>query len=263
VNPNEHIPHLIVWSTFNIFAACSNAVLLAVMLISQRQNTNWVLVNLVLIFIVASATGSLLIWTGHDLDSHPPYGLCLFNASMSVANVPLMAGSAIAIVLEAWGSVVIACHPSWQPALQWTRWKSFLLALPYISGIPLLIAALVIGTRMPEKVYRGSPFYCVVDNAGLEDASLGFGAAYTFLCLALSGWTSLNLITARWRVRRIIEYPGVSYSFICRTLFFSIFVSVAFVVGVVDLFMAFTTIIPDIALSTCSVAVFFIFSTSK
>ncbi|KAJ6546924.1 hypothetical protein B0H19DRAFT_1265900 [Mycena capillaripes] len=263
VDPNEYAPHLIVWSTFNIFAACSNTILLAVTLISQRRNANRVLVNLELIFILTSACGSILIWTGHARDLHPPYGLCLFNASIGMANVPLMAGSAFAIVLKVWGSVMIPCHPRWQPIVKWIIWKPFLLALPYVSGFPLFVAGLVLGTRDPSKVYRGSPFYCVVENPPVQNAASGFGAAYTFLCLVLSVWTTVNLISTRWRVRRLIEYPGVSYSFVCRTLVFSIFVSVAFVVGILSLMSTFASIVPDVVLASCAVAVFFIFSTSK
>ncbi|KAJ7826648.1 hypothetical protein B0H13DRAFT_2440459 [Mycena leptocephala] len=229
VDPNEYIPHLIVWSTFNIFAACANTALLAVTLISQRRDANRVLVNLEFIFILTSAIGPLLIWTGHARDLHPPYGLCLFNASIGMANVPFMAGSALAIVLKVWGSVMTACFIRWRPIVKWIIWTPFLLALPYLSGLPLFIAGIIIGAHDPSKVYRGSPFYCVVDYPPIQNTSSAFGAGYTFLCLIFSGWTTINLITTRWRVRRIIEYPGVSYSFVCRTLFFSIFVSVAFV----------------------------------
>ncbi|KAJ7771559.1 hypothetical protein B0H16DRAFT_1305969 [Mycena metata] len=253
VDPHEHLPLLTVWSTFNIFAACANSVLLAVTLVSQRWDTNYVLVNLEAIFILTSAGGSLLVWTGHALDQHPPYKLCLVNASLGMANVPLMAGSALAIVLKVWGGVMIACHPRWQPVVKWIIW------------MPLVVYSIRIGNQNPSTVYRGSPFYCVVDHPMLQNATSGFGAAYTFLCLVLSVWTTVNLIATRWRIRRIIEYPGVSYPFVCRTLFFSIFVGVAFaqVVGIVSLTSTFSAMIPDVVLSSCCVAAFFIFSTSK
>ncbi|KAF7353723.1 hypothetical protein MVEN_01057500 [Mycena venus] len=144
VDPNEYLPHLIVWSTFNIFAACSIAVLLVVTLISQRRDANRFLINLEVIFILTSATGSILVWTGHALDSHPPYALCLFNASIGMANVPLMGGSALAIVLKVWGSVMIACHLRGQRIVRWIIWKPFLLVLPYVSGLPLFIAGLIV-----------------------------------------------------------------------------------------------------------------------
>lgn len=163
VDPNEYIPHLIVWSTFNIFAACANTALLVVTLISQRRDANRVLVNLVFIFILTSATGPLLIWTGHARDLHPPYGLCLFNASIGMANVPFMAGSALAIVLKVWGSVMTACFIRWRPIVKWIIWTPFvrhllngtwkirslsrliqLLALPYLSGLPLFIAGIIV-----------------------------------------------------------------------------------------------------------------------
>ncbi|KAJ7349031.1 hypothetical protein DFH08DRAFT_777924 [Mycena albidolilacea] len=262
-NPREYLPHLIVWSTFNIFAALAIAALLLVTLVSQRRAADRALLNLEAIFILTSVSGSILVWTGHALDTHPPYALCLFNAAIGMANVPLMAGAALAVVLKVWGSVMIACHIRTRGVVQWIIWKPFLLALPYLSGLPLFIAGLIIGTRDPSKVYRGSPLYCVVENPGVQNTASAFGAAYTFSCLVLSVWTTINLVTTRRRVRRIIEYPGVSYSFVCRTLFFSIFVSVAFVVGILSLVSTFSAIVPDVVLSSCAVAVFFIFSTAK
>ncbi|KAJ7491190.1 hypothetical protein FB451DRAFT_1389918 [Mycena latifolia] len=263
VNPNDYIPELTVWSTFNIFAACSNIILLAVTLISQRRDANPVLINLEGIFVFTSASGSLLIWTGHARDSHPPYGLCFTNALVGMSNVPFMAGSALSIVLKVWGSVMIACHPRWGKAVGYIIWMPVLIALPYVSGIPLLLAGLAIGLQDRSKIYRGSPFYCTLDVPPLQNAASGFGAAYTFLSLVLAIWTTFNLITTRWRVRRIIEYPGVSYPFVCRTLLFSIFVSVAFVVGILSLVSTFSAIAPDVVLSSCGVGVFFIFSTAK
>ncbi|KAJ6500640.1 hypothetical protein C8R45DRAFT_1210381 [Mycena sanguinolenta] len=263
VDPRNFFALLITWSTFNVFAACSITVLLLVTLISQRGDANRLLINLEIIFILTSASGSLLIWTGHALDSHPPYGLCLFNGSIGMANVPLMGGSALAIVLQVWGSVMLACRPRAQRIVRWMTWKPLLFALPYISGFPLFVGGLIVGTRDPTKVYRGSPFYCVVDHNGLQTAASSFGAAYTFLCLVFAAWTTINLIKTRWRVARIMESPGVSYSFVYRTLVFSIFVSVAFVVGVLSLMSTFSAVVPDVFLSSCAVAVFFIFSTSK
>ncbi|KAJ6606364.1 hypothetical protein DFH09DRAFT_1299627 [Mycena vulgaris] len=263
VNPNDFIPHLIAWSTFNIFSACANIVLLAVTLISQRRDANRVLVNLEFIFIFTSASGSLLIWTGHARDSYPPHGLCFSNALVSMSNVPLMAGSALAIVLKVWGGVMIACHPQWRPTVEWMIWMPFLIALPFVSGLPLLFVGLAIGLQDRTKIYRGSPFYCTLDHPSLQNAASGFGAVFTLMCLVLATWTTVNLITTRWRVRRIIEYPGVSYPFVCRTLLFSMFVSVAFVVGILSLLSSFSAVVPDVLLSTCGVGVFFIFSTAK
>lgn len=98
VNPRDHLPHLVTWGTFNIFSACANALLLALTLISQRWEANFLLLHLELIFVLTSGAASLLIWTGHALDLHPPYGLCLPNALAAMSNTPLQGGSAFAIV---------------------------------------------------------------------------------------------------------------------------------------------------------------------
>ncbi|KAJ7866046.1 hypothetical protein B0H14DRAFT_2347680 [Mycena olivaceomarginata] len=256
VNPRDHLPHLVTWGTFNIFSACANVLLLALTLISQRWEANFLLLHLELIFVLTSGAASLLIWTGHALDLDPPYGLCLPNALAAMSNTPLQGGSAFAIVLKVWGSVMIACHPRWRRALEWS------VSMPVVCRLWSLQHSFFIGLDH-NKVYRGSPFYCMVDHPALQNAASGFGATYTFLCLVLSGWTTYNLITTRWRVRRIIDYPGVSYAFVIRTLVFSIFVGVAFVVGIISLVSSFSAMVPDVALSSCNVAVFFIFATSR
>ncbi|KAJ7043036.1 hypothetical protein C8F04DRAFT_1286952 [Mycena alexandri] len=263
-DPHEYLPLLTVWSTFNIFAACANSVLLAVTLISQGWDTNRALVNLEAIFIVTSACGSLLVWTGHALDQHPPYGLCLANASMVMANVPLMAGSALAIVLKVWGGVMIACHPRWQPVVKWIIWTPVLLSLPYVSGIPLFIAGLVIGIRHPSTVYRGSPFYCVVDHPMLQNATSGFGAGYTFLCLALSVWTTIISLRPGGESGGLSNILGCLIPSFAEHYFspYSL-ASLLRKVGIVSLMSTFSAVIPDVVLSSCCVAAFFIFSTSK
>ncbi|KAJ7168368.1 hypothetical protein C8R43DRAFT_876765 [Mycena crocata] len=261
VDPNEYTPHLVVWSTFNIFATCANTVLLAVTLTYQpapgcKPSST---------YILTSTTSSLLIWTGHARDMYPPYRLCLSNALLAMANVPLMGAAALSTVLKVWGSVMIVCHPKWTPVLEWVIWMPFVRFLPYVPAVPRFQAYILaqIGLHDPSKVYRGSSFYCVLDHTPLQTAASAFGAVYTLLCLILSGWTTFNLITTRWRVRRIVDYPGVSYPFVFRTLVFSIFVSVSFVVGILSLLSTFSAIVPDVVLSSCPVAAFFIFATAK
>ncbi|KAK6992654.1 hypothetical protein R3P38DRAFT_3083402 [Favolaschia claudopus] len=245
VDPRNYLPHLITWGTFNLFSVFANILLVIVTFISQGSEANLLLIHLELIFVLTSGAASLLIWTGHALDMYPPHTLCLTNAFLAMANPPLQGGAAFAIVLRVWGSVMTACRPQWMPAIRWT-----------VSG-PF------VGLYNPTKVYRGSPFYCTVDHRKLQDACSGFGACFTFLALLFSGWTAYNLFTTRWRVRRIVEYPGVSYAFVIRTLVFSIFLGIAFVVGIISLCSSFSAIVPDVTLSSCNVAVFFIFATSE
>ncbi|KAJ7063585.1 hypothetical protein C8F01DRAFT_1133603 [Mycena amicta] len=262
VDPRDYFPHLIVWYTFNTFAAFSNAFLLVITIITYNA-LNAALLNLIFVFILASACASLLAWSGHALDMHPPFGLCLWSAQVAMSNVPLMAGAAFAMVLKVWGSVMLSIHPTWRRVLDWIIWTPFLLLFPFVSALPLFFIGLAIGLHDRSLVYRGSPFYCVVNHASLQNAASGFGAAYTFLCLLFSAWITFTLITTRWRVRRIIDYNGISYPFVLRTLLFSCFVGVAFIVGILSLASTFSAIVPDVVLSSCNVAVFFIFSTSR
>ncbi|KAJ7611610.1 hypothetical protein FB45DRAFT_760475 [Roridomyces roridus] len=263
-DPHEYLALLVLWSTFSIFAAVSNAFLLTVTLLTKGKEANAVLVNLEAIFTITSASGSLLVWTGHALDKEPPFGLCLVNASISMANVPLQGASALAIALSVWVSVTeIYCSPRTVTAMRRVTWAPFLLALPYVTGLPLFFAGLYVRIMDKSLIYRGSPFYCVVDYPPLQTAASALGAITTFLSIVFSFWTTGNLVTTRWRVRRFTDYPGIAYPFVIRTLLFAVFVAVAFVVGIVSLQRGYSDIVPDVVLSTCGVAVFIIFSTSK
>ncbi|KAK7046486.1 hypothetical protein R3P38DRAFT_2874012 [Favolaschia claudopus] len=255
VDPRNYLPHLITWSTFNLFSVFANILLVIVTFISQGSEANFLLIHLELIFVLTSGAASLLIWTGHALDMYPPHTLCLANAFLAMANPPLQGGAAFAIVLRVWGSVMAACRPQWMPAIRWT------VSGPFVCRLSWLFFH--VGLDNPTKVYRGSPFYCTVDHRKLQDACSGFGACFTFLALLFSGWTAYNLFTTRWRVRRVVEYPGVSYAFVIRTLVFSIFLGIAFVVGIISLRSSFSAIVPDVTLSSCNVGVFFIFATSE
>ncbi|KAJ7609815.1 hypothetical protein FB45DRAFT_1010104 [Roridomyces roridus] len=281
MSPDAHIPLLILWSTFNLLSAVGNTGLLALAVLS-RCRINSVLVNLQLIFAVTGLSGSLLIWTGHARDAEPPYALCLANAAMSMANVPLQAGAALAMILQGWACVVVGFRPHWESYIHKRIWLPLLIAFPIISGAPLFVAALFvfffgflsvhpsakhdtqIGLEDRTLVYRASPFYCVVNNATIQNASSGLGAAYSFLCLILALWTTCILVSTRRRVRRASEFHDVSYVFVIRTLVFALFVGMAFIVGIIALVSGFSNeIIADVFIASCGPAVFFIFSTSK
>lgn len=94
----DHIPLLVLWSTFSIFSACSLSFLVGLTIYTHRLDVNGNLVLLETIFSVAAATGSILIWTGHALDPNPPYGMCLYNASVCINTFFYKSCSLIAMV---------------------------------------------------------------------------------------------------------------------------------------------------------------------
>ncbi|KAF7352261.1 hypothetical protein MVEN_01189800 [Mycena venus] len=266
VDPSDYIPQLVVYSTFNIFAACSLVALVAVTLLVQDATANLTLLNLEVIFIISSSTSSALIWTGHARDSHPPFTLCLFNASATMSNTPLMAGAALALVAKVWGTAMIIWHPRYRQLFEWVTWTPFLLSFPYISAIPLFIAGIVSGLQHRNQVFRGSPFYCVVNLDAPQSTSSILGAIFTFISLVLAAWTSVKLIRTRQRTerQRFTSDPGsISFMFAIRVILFSFFVGAAFVSGIVALTSAFDAVVPDIIVASCGVGAFFIFASAR
>ncbi|KAJ7651845.1 hypothetical protein B0H17DRAFT_1215145 [Mycena rosella] len=61
VNPSDFIPQLVIWSTFNIFAACGLGALLVVTLVVQGSRANLTLLNLEIIFILSSSTNIFVL----------------------------------------------------------------------------------------------------------------------------------------------------------------------------------------------------------
>ncbi|KAJ6560223.1 hypothetical protein B0H19DRAFT_1069899 [Mycena capillaripes] len=276
VDPSDFMPQLITYSAFNIFATCGLVALFAVTLLVQGVNANPSLLNLELIFIISSSTDSALIWTGHARDPDPPFVLCLLNASATMSNVPLMAGAALSIVAQVWGTAMTIWHPRYRPLMEWVLWTPFLLLFPFVSAIPLFIAGvaaepspyffLKLGLERRSQVFRGSPFYCVVDVESLQSVSSIFGAVFTFISLVLAAWTTVKLLSTRRRAerQRFTEDPGsVSYMFALRVILFSVFVGAAFVSGIVALTSTFDAVIPDIVVASCGVGAFFIFASAK
>nr|GAT55966.1 predicted protein [Mycena chlorophos] len=265
VDPRDYKHIVILWDTFNGFAAGSNAILFVLTLLCQHgEGTHAILLNLLGIFVLVSVSACVLPLSGHAFDMYPPFHLCLYSSVASMWNVPLMAGSALAMVVKVWSGVVIACHPTWRREfLEWVNYTPLLLALPYIAAVPIFVTGLSIALQNPSLVFRGSPFYCIVENSALQNAASGLAAGFTLLCLVFSAWITGTLLHSRWRLRQIIDYHGVPYSFVLRTLLFSCFVAVALVVSIVSLTSSFSAVVPDVVVSTCNVALFFIFSTSR
>ncbi|KAJ7696226.1 hypothetical protein B0H17DRAFT_1198146 [Mycena rosella] len=264
VDPSDFIPQLVIWSTFNIFATCGLVALFIVTLLVYGMKANWTLVNLEIIFILSSSTTSALIWTGHARDLHPPFELCLMNASATMANVPLMAGAALSIVAKVWGTAMGIWHPRVRPVLEWIIWTPILVLLPFIFAVPLFVAGIALGVRDRTKVFRGSPFYCLLGQDSLQTMASVLGAVLTLISLILASWTAIDGFVTWRRVggRRIIENPLISYAFILRVILFSVFVGAAFVSGIIALSSSFDAVIPDIIVASCGVGAFFIFASA-
>ncbi|KAJ7468559.1 hypothetical protein FB451DRAFT_1560288 [Mycena latifolia] len=264
VDPSQFTPQLVIWATFNIFATCGLVALLTVTLVALGLRVNWTLFNLEVIFILTSSTTSALVWTGNARNSNPPFELCLMNASATMSNTPLMGGAALSIVAEVWGTAMIIWYPRCRPVLKWIIWTPFLLLLPYIFAIPLFIAGISLGLEDRTKVFRGSPFYCILDQYSLQTMSSVLGAVFTLISLILAAWTSVNLFVTRRRVgsTRFSEDSNLSYAFAFRVILFSFFAGAAFVSGIVALSSSFDAIIPDIVVASCGVGAFFIFASA-
>ncbi|KAF8182107.1 hypothetical protein K438DRAFT_1975651 [Mycena galopus ATCC 62051] len=265
-DPSNFFPQLVIYATFNIFATCGLLALLTVTLLVQSPSTNPSLVNLEVIFIISSSTSSALVWTGHARNLHPPFALCLLNASAVMSNIPLMAGAALSLVTKVWGTAMIIWHPRFARPLEWIMWTPFLILFPFISAVPIFVAGVALGLEHQNQVFRGSPFYCVVNLDTPQAISTIFGAIFTLTSLVLAAWTSVQLIRTRLRFdrQRFTNDPGsVSLMFAIRVLLFSVFVGAAFVSGIFALTSTFDAVIPDIVVASCGVGAFFIFASAK
>ncbi|KAJ7181622.1 hypothetical protein C8R43DRAFT_1229450 [Mycena crocata] len=265
VNPSDFLPQLVTWATFNIFATWGLLALLVVTLYIQGFRANPALLSLEAIFILTASTNSALIWTGHARDPDPPFTLCLLNASVTMSNIPFMGGAALCLVVKVWGTAMIIWHPRLRPLMEWIIWTPFLLVFPFLPSIPLFVAGIGFGLKDRTKVFRGSPFYCVLDSDSLQTSSTIFGALFSFFCLVLATWTTIKLLITRRRVQRsrFTEDPNISYAFAVRVILFSVFVGAAFVAGIVALSSSFDAVVPDIVLSSCAVGAFFIFASAS
>ncbi|KAJ6536670.1 hypothetical protein DFH09DRAFT_992222 [Mycena vulgaris] len=266
VNPSDFIPELVTWSTFNIFATCALTALFIVTLLVQGLTASGTLLNLELIFILTSSTTSSLTWTGHARTLDPPFGLCLFNASATMSSVPLMAGAAFSIVTKVWGTAMVIWHPRCRFVLEWVVWTPLLILIPFLFGIPLFIAGIAVGLEDRTKVFRGSPFYCVVDQDSLQTIASILGAVFTLISLILAIWTSIELFISRRRIgsNRFTQFdPRIPYAFTFRVILFSLFVGAAFVSGIIALSSSFSAVIPDVIVASCGVGAFFIFASAQ
>ncbi|KAJ7094379.1 hypothetical protein C8R44DRAFT_814342 [Mycena epipterygia] len=265
VNPSDFLPQLVTYATFNIFATLALSALFVVTVIVQGFSGNSPLLNLEAIFILSSSTSSALIWTGHARDSHPPFALCLMNASAIMSNTPLMAGAALSVVIKVWGTAMVIWHPRFRPMLERMIWTPFLLLLPFVFAIPVFIAGIALGLDDRTKVFRGSPFYCVVDRDAIQIISSILGATFTLLALILATWTAVNILVTRRNVgrSRFTEDPHISYAFPLRVIVFSVFVGAAFVSGILALTSTFDALVPDLIVASCGVGAFFIFASAR
>ncbi|KAF7294659.1 hypothetical protein MIND_01002700 [Mycena indigotica] len=245
IEPQDYLSHLILWNAFQTCAAVGNSVLFIVNILS-RNTTNLVLLNLTLAFIIASISFSILAWSGHALNQHPPFEVCLWSGVIALSNVPLIGASALALSLKVWAGVMMTGFPAWRGFYERVSCTPLLLLLPIVSALPVFCAGLVIGLKDRSIVYRGSPMYCVVNNTPLQYASLGLGAVYSLTCLCFAIGIVIRLLYMRWRICSILDHSGISYSLILRTLLFSVFVGVAVVANMVSFTSTFAEVMPDV-----------------
>jgi hypothetical protein len=100
VDPRKQITLIIIWTVFNLLACIGFIALFLSGLLSRRLRRNRVLLSLYAVFVIATAAGPLLTWTGHVMNREVPIGLCIvsgaFGSSWSLAQV----SSTFALVLK-------------------------------------------------------------------------------------------------------------------------------------------------------------------
>jgi hypothetical protein len=114
VNPRAQLTLILLWAIFDLLACAGFAVLLAIGLLTRRGKNNPVLLSLFAVFLLATASGPLLTWTGYAMSMDVPAGLCLvsgaFGSSWSAAQV----SSAFALVLKVGQIYFLLCSVAQQ-----------------------------------------------------------------------------------------------------------------------------------------------------
>jgi hypothetical protein len=154
VNPRQQVNLIILWTVFNVLACLGFTILLVSGLFIRRVRGNPVLLSLYAVFVVATAAGPLLTWTGYAMSYEVPIGLCIvsgaFGSSWSLAQV----ASTFALVLkvgehvtcqsstngddQVWSHALLISYPQ-SKVLRWTSSsplvRSYILDHPQ-SGSP-------------------------------------------------------------------------------------------------------------------------------
>jgi hypothetical protein len=100
VDPRETLWQLGLWSTFNIGGAVLMFLVLLISLWIPNLRRLPLLLNLEFLITASCASGSILIWTGHALNKSPPTALCLFNAAITISNVPAAGFAALCLTIS-------------------------------------------------------------------------------------------------------------------------------------------------------------------
>ena len=192
--------HLATYYGLILAGSVGHLILLILTLCSKRVQKNGVLINFYFIFCITLWFDAILCWTGHttDLTEDIPPAIRILNASIRVSGMVMNATSSFMVVLRIWSSVNVAASTSIAPYMEFID-SPTLVIIPWLFGIPFLIAHLVVSIKNPDVVIR-TPYFCAILNHQLNLASVWTSTFVMFFLLVLALWTAVVLIRLRMSV---------------------------------------------------------------
>ncbi|EAU87081.1 hypothetical protein CC1G_05770 [Coprinopsis cinerea okayama7 len=208
--------------TMHMFGALGSLIVLLTAALSPSIPRHATWYSFMFSWFLSSTSYSLLLLTGNKDNPRPPYALCVTQASLIYAALPMTTGTVIAVVLQVYFNV-----KNWMSDTEHRANPILLRALiaaPYCMHLAMFIGSLVVGLKHPETVQRPSNgFFCnYVIRIPSRISSISV-AVLTIPTIVLQGMTFWAL-KRNWMLLR---------GSILRVLSFSFFGVVAIVLGIV------------------------------
>ncbi|KAJ7233596.1 hypothetical protein B0H12DRAFT_1143295 [Mycena haematopus] len=190
-----------VFDIFSIFGVISLSLIVATAYFSSTVHRSELWYRHIIAWIVYSAAYSVLI--GHQNDLIPPFGLCLFQATLiyAVPTFPTLSAFCFVADLYIRLSAVVYNKRKIRPAL-----KTFLAIFPLIVLASVFIEALVV-IQDPRTVgFEQNHLYCHVGTSTQSLVSGGIIVATGLLIFPLEIWIAVVLYR-NWRSFRGSRAP--------------------------------------------------------
>ncbi|KAH9997712.1 hypothetical protein BJV74DRAFT_248482 [Russula compacta] len=126
---------------------------------SKRLSRHSTFVNFCLSLIIYSLAFCILIYSGQHRHAQPNYALCVAQASMIMAVLPMVCVAALVVVLQT-GATFQDPGSAIFIASERRSMKFILLATPYATFLAYFLGSILIATSLPNSVWENNGLYC-------------------------------------------------------------------------------------------------------
>jgi len=212
-----------------------------------------VLVSMTVSWLIGAFPSCIFLYiTGNVTGPPPSFPVCLASSALVMAQTPLTATCAIALVYHVWS---VLQYNSTIPLRPSTR-VFLLVSLPYVVWMICIVTVVAIGLLNPASVSRKT-FYCIVDKPGLTVFLGAYSATCCVAACILEVFISINLRRNRQEV-----IGDMDVSLILRVIAFggTILFGIALAgISIKDWY----SVIPDLCFATFGIIFFFIFASQR